>query len=470
MKKNFIQDLSYLNFTMIAIFTWWLIFGINISFEPYIWDDLSLFRNYTLKELINVWVGNWDPDGIMTKGYRPIKVLYFHLTYSIFGENIFLFRIFVLFEILFLIILTNQLFEKLNFSKNQIMIFTSLLVFSKIFATLVSWLFLSVLIFTYILALISIKFYFLSIEKKNNFYLIVSLLFAGFSILSREELYVLPAIIFLMYFYKFDINLKNILYCLKSTFLFFILVFVLMFLRKHFVPDALQIQLINYQIYFVNIPFVGDSIIRFGGYIQAVKSSFLPMGYLSSSYSDNIQKIFCIIWILLICFALILFLSVIKFNKKKLKKFLILFSLVIVSSLPHLSISRSFGIYLPSIFALMLISILIEKTFNSFNTSSNLLKFISKVLSVLIIFIGITGGVYRSNLHIESVNKFSNSIVQYDARMLYQLKDASIPEERFNYNKKHLENLNVYEYNWKKTYSGIVSPKIINNKYHPLRF
>ena len=92
------------------------------------------------------------------------------------------------------------------------------------------------------------------------------------------------------------------------------------------------------------------------------------------------------------------------------------------------------------------------------------------ILSVLIIFIGITGGIYRSNLHIESVNKFSKSIVQYDARMLYQLKDASIPEERFNYNKKHLENLNVYEYNWKKTYSGIVSPKIIDNKYHPLKF
>ena len=167
MKKNFLQDLSYLNFTMIAIFIWWLIFGINISFEPYIWDDLSLFRNYTLKELISVWIGNWDPDGIMTKGYRPIKILYFHFTYSIFGENVFLFRIFVLFEILFLIILTNQLFETLNFSKNQIMIFTSLLVFSKIFATLVSWLFLSVLIFTYILAVISIKFYFLSIEKKK---------------------------------------------------------------------------------------------------------------------------------------------------------------------------------------------------------------------------------------------------------------------------------------------------------------
>ena len=54
--------------------------------------------------------------------------------------------------------------------------------------------------------------------------------------------------------------------------------------------------------------------------------------------------------------------------------------------------------------------------------------------------------------------------------MLYKIKDATIPKVRFNYNKKHLENLNVYEYNWEKTYDGIVSPKIIDNKYHPLRF
>ncbi len=55
---------------------------------------------------------------------------------------------------------------------------------------------------------------------------------------------------------------------------------------------------------------------------------------------------------------------------------------------------------------------------------------------------------------------------------------ATIPKHRYYENKKHLENLNVYEYNWKKTYgsnmeatdSEIVSPKIIRNRYHPLRF
>ena len=156
----------------------------------------------------------------------------------------------------------------------------------------------------------------------------------------------------------------------------------------------------------------------------------------------------------------------------KLKKILIMFSLVIISALPHLTIARSFGIFLPSIFALMLVSILIDKTFFRVDLINNKIKYFGRILSIVIIFTGVIGGIYRSFLHIESVNKFSNSIVQYDARMLFHndLRNASIPKKRYDENKKHLENLNVYENNWKKTYSEILSPKIIDNKYHPLRF
>lgn len=451
---------------------WWLIFGFKLSFEPFIWDDLSFFRNYTSHELLNSWKGNWDPDGIFTKNYRPVGLLYYHLTYLIFGENLFLFRSFVFIEIIILLILTNQLFISLNCSQKQIMVFSVLLIFSKIFVTLASWFTLSLLILTYILAILSIKFYFLSLHKKNNFYLIISLLFAGLGILAREELYVIPVIILLLYFYKFDINIKNIFSCLKSTFFFFIIVFLHIILRKNFVPEAPHINFLNNQIFF------GDSAIQFGGYIQAVKSSFLPMGYLSSSYSDNIQRLFSINWIGFISIALIWSIKIIDINKTNLKKILILILLVVISALPHLATPRSFGIYLPSIFALMLISILINKTYNSDYIFNIRLRSIGKILSIIILFIGISGGTYRSYLHIESVNKFSNSIVQYDARMIYELKSASIPKHRYYENKKHLENLNVYEYNWKKTYglnmeatdSEILSPKIIRNRYHPLRF
>lgn len=472
MKKFFTFNINYLNTTIISILIWWLIFGLKISFEPFIWDDLSFFRNYTKEELLNSWKGNWDSDGIFSKNYRPIGLLYYHLTYLIFGENLFLFRSFVFAEIIVLLILTNQLFIILNFTKNQIIVFSVLLIFSKIFTTLVSWFTLSLLILTYILAILAIKFYFKSLQKKNNFYLIISLLFAGLGILSREELYILPILISLLYFYKFKINIENIFICLRSTFFFFIIVFIHMILRKNFVPEAPHINFLDNQIFF------GDAGIQFGGYIQAVKSSFLPMGYLSSSYSDNIQRLFSINWIGFILIALIWSLRIINLNKNKLKKIFILILLVITSALPHIAIPRSFGIYLPSIFALMLISILINNIYNNNYILNTKLRYMSKILSILIFFIGIIGGIYRSNLHLESVNKFSNSIVQYDARMIYEFKNASIPKDRYYKNKKHLENLNVYEYNWKKIFgfnmevtdSEIVSPKIIRNRYHPLRF
>lgn len=472
MKKTFINNLNYFSTTIIAIIFWWLIFGFNLSFEPFIWDDLSFFRIYTNEELLNAWKGNWDPDGIFTKNYRPIGLFYYHITYLIFGEHLFLFRSFVFIEILILLLLTNQLFVSFNFSQRQIMIFSILFIFSKIFATLVSWFTLSLLILTYIFAVLSIKYFFLSLQKKNNFYFCLSLIFSIFGILTREELYILPLIIFLLYFYKFEINIKNILTCLKRTTLLFLIVFLHMFLRKHFVPEAPHINFSDNKFFF------GDYVIQFGGYIQAVKSAFLPMGYLSSSYSDDLQRIFSISWICSTLIALMWLIKITHINLNNLKKILILIILVATSALPHLATPRSFGIYLPSIFALMLISILINNLYYIDRILDSKLRYIGKVISIFIFLIGLTGGTYRSYLHLESVNKFSNSIVQYDARMIYELKDATIPNHRYFENKKHLENLNVYEYNWKKIYgfnmeaaeTEIVSPKIIRNRYHPLRF
>ena len=96
--------------------------------------------------------------------------------------------------------------------------------------------------------------------------------------------------------------------------------------------------------------------------------------------------------------------------------------------------------------------------------------FFSKSLSILIIIIGISGGIYRSNTHVQSMNKFSKAIVDYDARMIYYYDDVSIPLERFNKKKEHLESLNVYGYNWQKIYYEFLSSKIEEYKYHPLSF
>ena len=183
-------------------------------------------------------------------------------------------------------------------------------------------------------------------------------------VLTREELYVMPVILFLIYFYKYEINIKNFLSCSLKIFPFFIFVLLHMYLRKEFIPEADHLQITGFTIKF------GENFLNFGGLIKAFKSSFLPMGYLSSQYSSLEQSIFSWVWIV------VMLLSTIILLKKKniifnLKKIFILILLVLICCLPHLTVARSFGIYLSSFFALALIAKLIDVTKNSVTSIRN---------------------------------------------------------------------------------------------------
>ena len=104
-----------------------------------------------------------------------------------------------------------------------------------------------------------------------------------------------------------------------------------MFLRKKFIPEADHLHIINNKVFF------GENVIGFGGFVKVIKSAFLPMGYLSSSYSDDIQRMFSLFWIISIFIGLILILKFLKFNLNKLKKVFILFFLILISAVPHLT-------------------------------------------------------------------------------------------------------------------------------------
>jgi hypothetical protein len=45
---------------------------------PRFWADLHLVREYSSAQLHEVWVGNWDVDGIETPGYQPLSTLFNH--------------------------------------------------------------------------------------------------------------------------------------------------------------------------------------------------------------------------------------------------------------------------------------------------------------------------------------------------------------------------------------------------------
>ena len=82
-----IQKININLIIIILYIFWFLILGYKNIFEPFVGDDLHLFREYSTQELINVCFSNWDPDNLETVSYRPLAIWYYHLQAVIFGEN-----------------------------------------------------------------------------------------------------------------------------------------------------------------------------------------------------------------------------------------------------------------------------------------------------------------------------------------------------------------------------------------------
>ena len=457
------NNLSIILISFFPVFFWFLIIGLSTINEPYIWDDLHFFREYTNKELIEVWYKNWDHDKIETPSYRPLAILYYHLTYLIFGENVAFFRLFVLFMMFLLIWIINKTFFDLNFNNKEIILFSILIVFSKIFTTLISWFTISTLILCYIFTFLSINLFMRYIDNKKIFFYLSSLFFGILSIFIREELYVLPIIIFFLYFIKTEIKVNNFFLVAYKIFPFFAFVVLHLFLRNKFVPEADTFFIKNYSIYF------GEKILGFGDIIKVLKSSFFPMGYPSLNNFDLYQYLLSVTWIFLIILSIGFYFYKAGSFKIKKKNYL-LFLTALFCSIPHIAIARSFGIFLPSVFITLLISSLIVKIYNidllNFNSHFN----VAKNLAISIILIGVSGGIYRSNLHLNSMSQFSLEIVHYDSQFIYMWKNLSIPEERKIQKIKHLNNLNIFSY--EKDFKKILnsSKLIISNKFSPLSF
>jgi hypothetical protein len=241
--SKYYKNHIFITFFIFSI--WFFLIGVNSLNEPFVGDDLHLIREYSKNHLIEVWFNNWDPDGVETRAYRPIAVYFYHLQHFFFKENFFLHHIFSYFLLLNLLIVISFFFKQLNFSNGKIFIIIALLVFSKIFTTLSTWITLSPLIFCYIifftLGLLFIKF--LKKEKKLNFILILFLSFLA--IFAREELYHLPIFLFFVWIYVSQIK-KGYLNHRSAIFIIVIIFSIVLFhffLRSIFVSNAPQLIL-----------------------------------------------------------------------------------------------------------------------------------------------------------------------------------------------------------------------------------
>lgn len=467
-KINQLSDVSFIILiSFITFLIWYLSLGFKIINQPFIWDDLHLIRVFSFEEIINSWKGNWDSDGVETPSYRPIAILFYNFIGTIFQENYMILRLFTFLLMICLIFQFNWIIFKLGFDRQQIVILSSLIIFAKIYTTLLSWLTLSALIFCYILALMSIILFISWLNKKNNINLFFSILFAFCSVFARETMYVLPGILYLILIYNQKKIFKNIIKNLIIVSPFLVIVIIHLFLRKLFVIEASHFEVSLNSIRF------GSEEISLGNFFKTFKASWLPMGVWSVKKLYAIQTITFFSWVFSIIIGIFLIIKFRKISKVSYVNFFVFIFVIFLFNLPSITVARPFGIMLPTLIVLTFISFMITsltkiKNFNS----DRKLKLFCNFIIITIILSNLFGGYYRSNEHVKAMNIYSSRIIYFDAMSIYDqdFKHIKISKDEYDKKIKHLESLNINDWSDIENLDKNKNTKIYVPNFNPLEF
>jgi len=252
--------ISFLVFIFVGLFYAW-----NALSYPMVFDDLHLIRSFTREEIIQSTHGRWDPDNVETPGFRPLTLLFNHLRYELFEENVIAHRIFLI--ILFAVFFTTLVMISSTLETTSWMWATCagiLCIGARYNVIHYVWLSDGIHLVQGVFWGFTVLMLINAISKSNLWLFSGSLFFMALNLLVREDsIAAIPSIFILGgYFvinFKPSLKKKYIVYCL----LVIVLCIVFMWYRAWVLPDTKNsindlYGFLKHMIYMVSLPGITD--------------------------------------------------------------------------------------------------------------------------------------------------------------------------------------------------------------------
>ncbi|HWY50813.1 MAG TPA: hypothetical protein VNW72_04955 [Chthoniobacterales bacterium] len=392
----------------ILLLIWSAMFAFTFSY-PFHWDDFHLIRTYSGPEILSVFHGVVDPDKIETPGLRPVSILLYNLQGTLWGENILLHRIFMLFVMALFLFLVGILLSDLGLQFFQIAIVLALFVSSRVFASLVLWVCLSHLILAYIFITLTALFFVRWIKQRRTVFFVLMLLSATVATFIREESYTLPVALPLIWLISTPDRARWRQVLAASLSLLGIFAFHY-WLWHFFIPNALSPQ------------FTSSAINKL---LKAMASSSLPGGFTMIGIAD---KLIGFLWTGFLIALLVIFLVV----SRPLARWQVLgiCCLGALLSLPALGIARPFGIALPTLAFMTAVPIALAEIYRH-AMFRGWQRYAVIGFAMLGLALGIVGGVHRSMYVAESLRENCAVRAERDGEFLFDIDHpATIPKPR----------------------------------------
>jgi len=393
----------------ILLLVWSAVFASTFSY-PFHWDDFHLIRRYTGTEIRSVFHGVVDPDKIETPGLRPVSILLYNLQGLLWGENILLHRIFVLFLMALFLFLVGILLSELGLQFFQIAIVFALFLSSRVFASLVLWVCLSHLILAYIFITLTALFFVHWTKQRRAIFFVFMLLSATVATFIREESYTLPVALPLIWLISTPdrTRWRGVLAASLSL----LVIFAFHYWLWHFlIPNALSPQ------------FTFSAVIKL---LRAMASSWLPGGFTMIGVAD---KLIGFLWVGFLTALLVIFLVASRPSARW--QVLGICCLGALLSLPALGVARPFGVALPTLAFLTAVPIGLAEIYRHVQ-SRRWQRHAFVGFTALGLALGFVGGVHRSMYVAESLRQNCAVRAERDGEYLFDILDhpATIPKSR----------------------------------------